>query len=96
MIGPEITAFATRICAEIRQRFPKIPIGVQILAGGNNEAIAVAKATDLNFIRAESYVFSAVADEGLLDACAGPLMRFRRKIDAENVLVFVDVKKKHR
>ena len=51
---------------------------------------------DLEFIRAEGFVFSHVADEGLMNACAGDLMRYRRSIGADNIMVFADVKKKHR
>lgn len=36
-----------------------------------------------------------MADEGIMNACAGDLLRFRRLIDAENILVFSDIKKKH-
>jgi hypothetical protein len=31
-----------------------------------------------------------------MDACAGNLLRFRKQIEAENILVFTDIKKKHR
>ena len=44
MLGPEITATMATICAEVRSIFPdEKPVGVQILAGGNFEALAVAK-----------------------------------------------------
>ncbi|XP_076377482.1 uncharacterized protein F13E9.13, mitochondrial isoform X2 [Megalopta genalis] len=93
---PETTAMMTRICTEIRKALPdNLPCGVQILAGCNKEAIAVAKAADFQFVRAEGYVFSHVADEGFTDACAGSLLRYRSQIDADDVLVFADVKKKH-
>ena len=50
----------------------------QILAWQNREAMAVALATSLQFIRAEGFVFSHVADEGLVTtACAGDLLRYR-------------------
>ena len=40
--------------------------------------MAVALATSLQFIRAEGFVFSHVADEGLVTtACAGDLLRYR-------------------
>ncbi|XP_039311050.1 uncharacterized protein F13E9.13, mitochondrial isoform X6 [Solenopsis invicta] len=95
-ISPEITTMMTRICTEIRKVTPQnIACGVQILAGCNKEAIAVAKAAGLQFIRAEGFVFSHVADEGFIDSNAGTLLRYRRQIDADNILVFVDVKKKH-
>ena len=31
-----------------------------------------------------------------MDACAGELLRYRRAVGAENILVFTDIKKKHR
>lgn len=60
------------------------------------EALAVAKACNFDFIRAEGFVFGHVADEGFTDANAGLVLRYRRKIQAENVLIFADIKKKHR
>lgn len=66
------------------------------MAGGNKEAIAIALAANLQFVRVEGFVFSHIADEGFIDASAGNLLRYRSKIGAENVLVLTDVKKKHR
>nr|XP_031825953.1 uncharacterized protein F13E9.13, mitochondrial isoform X1 [Nomia melanderi] len=95
-LTPETTAMMTRVCTEIKKIVPdNIPCGVQILAGCNKEAIAVAKAADFQFIRAEGFVFSHIADEGFIDACAGTLLRYRKQIDAEDILVFTDIKKKH-
>lgn len=95
-MGPEVTASMTRICTEVRKILPsKIKCGVQVLAGGNNEAIAIAQAAGLQFIRAEGFVFSHVADEGFTDSCAGGLLRYRRNVGADDVLVFSDIKKKH-
>lgn len=94
-IGPEIVASMATVAKEVRRIYPSLPIGVQILAGANKEAMAVALAADLDFIRAEGFVFSHVADEGFMDGCAGPLLRYRKMIGAEHVQVFVDIKKKH-
>lgn len=95
-LSPEIVTMMTRICSEVRKIVPQnIGCGIQILAGCNKEAIAVAKAAGLQFIRAEGFVFSHMADEGFIDANAGTLLRYRRQIDADDVLVFADVKKKH-
>ena len=66
-----------------------------MLAGGNREALAVAQAAQLQFVRAEGFVFSHVADEGWLDGCAGPLLRYRSNISAGEVRVLCDIKKKH-
>lgn len=94
-IGPEITACMTAVAAAVR-RAVEIPVGIQILGGGANEALAVAHATGLDFIRCENFVFAHTADEGVMDrAMAGPLLRFRRAIGAERVAILADIKKKH-
>jgi len=94
-VGPEIVAAMTAIGTAVRAAVT-LPIGVQILAGANCEALAVAHACGLQFIRAEGFVFAHVADEGLMaEADAGPLLRYRRMIGAENVAILTDVKKKH-
>jgi len=94
-LGPEQTATMTLVAAAVREIFPG-PMGVQILSGGNREALAVSHAVGAGFIRCENFVFSHVADEGLLaKAEAGLLLRYRRHIGAEGVAVFADIKKKH-
>lgn len=69
--------------------------GVQILAGNNIAALATALASDAEFIRAEGFVYSHIADEGFHDACAGELLRYRKYLNAENIAIFTDIKKKH-
>lgn len=94
--GAETVAAMTAIGLAVRDAAPKHPMGVQILSGGNREAIAVALAIGARWIRCENFVFSHIADEGLLvKAEAGELLRYRRAIGAERVCVLCDVKKKH-
>ena len=64
--------------------------------GANKAAIAVAHATGAHFIRAEGFAFASVADEGIMDvADAGPLLRERRRIDADAIAILADIQKKH-
>jgi membrane complex biogenesis BtpA family protein len=94
-VGPEIVASMTAIALAVR-RATQLPLGIQVLAGANKEALAVAQAADCQFIRAEGFVFAHVADEGLMpQADAGPLLRFRKAIGAENIAILADIKKKH-
>uniref|UniRef100_A0A8D9ELW2 Uncharacterized protein F13E9.13, mitochondrial n=1 Tax=Cacopsylla melanoneura TaxID=428564 RepID=A0A8D9ELW2_9HEMI len=94
--GPEITAMMSRVCTEVRKLLPStMPVGVQILAGCNKAAVATAQAAGLDFIRAEGFVFGHIADEGWVGGQAGPLLRYRTQIGADNILVFTDIKKKH-
>ncbi len=94
VVGPEIVAAMTAVGREVRREVA-LPLGVQVLAGANREAIAVALACGATFVRAEGFVFAHVADEGLIESGAGELMRYRRAVGAEQVRVFADVKKKH-
>jgi membrane complex biogenesis BtpA family protein len=93
-VGPEITSTMTHIATELRS-MTELPLGIQILAGANREALAVALAADMQFIRAEGFVFAHIADEGLMDSNAGDLLRYRKQIGAEHIHIFTDVKKKH-
>lgn len=93
-VGPEITAAMAVVGAEVR-RAVALPLGVQVLAGANTSALAVALACGASFVRVEGFVFAHVADEGLIEASAGALLRYRRAIGADSVRVFADVKKKH-
>lgn len=93
-VGPEIVASMTAICQRVKDE-TKLPCGIQILSGANQEAIAVANAAGLDFVRVEGFVFAHIADEGLMESCAGQLLRYRKMIGADNILVFTDVKKKH-
>jgi membrane complex biogenesis BtpA family protein len=92
--GPEITAAMTAIAREVK-REAGLVLGIQVLAAANREALAVALASGADFVRVEGFVFAHVADEGVIEGCAGELLRYRRTIGAERVLVFADIKKKH-
>lgn len=93
-VGPEIVAAMTAVAIEVKGECG-LPVGVQILAGANVEAMAVAHAAGLDFIRAEAYAYAHVADEGLIESSAARLLRYRKMIGATGVQVWTDVKKKH-
>ena len=94
-VGPEIVASMTAATIAIAEEVD-IPIGIQILAGANKAALAVAHATGAKFIRAEGYAFASIADEGIMDiADAGPLLRERNRIDANEIAILADIQKKH-
>jgi hypothetical protein len=93
-VGPEIVATMSLIAQAVKVE-SGLPCGIQILAGANREALAVALAADLDFVRAEGFVFGHIADEGWIDAQAGELLRYRKQIGAEAIAVCTDIKKKH-
>jgi hypothetical protein len=93
-VGPEIVAAMAVIARAVKDAV-RLPCGVQILAAANREALAVALAAGLDFIRAEGFSFAHVADEGLIQSGAAELLRYRRAISAEHVQIWADIKKKH-
>jgi uncharacterized protein len=93
-VGPEIVAAMAVIGRAVKEECA-LPTGVQILAGANLDAMAVAHASGLDLIRAEGYVFAHIADEGWIESSAAELLRYRKQIGADNIEVWADVKKKH-
>jgi membrane complex biogenesis BtpA family protein len=92
--GPEIVACMTVVAQAVKTEFRGVT-GIQILAAANREALAVAVAAGLNWVRVEGFAFAHVADEGFIDSNAAELLRYRKQIGAEKIEVWADVKKKH-
>jgi uncharacterized protein len=93
-VGPEISSAMAVVGYEVKEA-AGLKCGIQILAGANKEALAAALAAGLDFIRAEGFVFAHVADEGIIDGCAGELLRYRGNVGAGDLLILTDIKKKH-
>lgn len=47
--GPELTSVMTAVCLGVKRAIPHIPVGVQILAGHNKSALAVAVAASKTY-----------------------------------------------
>ncbi|MEM6910811.1 MAG: BtpA/SgcQ family protein [Verrucomicrobiota bacterium] len=92
--APEVTAGMTAVAMAVREVFDR-PLGLQILAAANQEALAVALASGMEFVRVEGFVFAHVADEGYIDSQAAALLRYRKRIGAEEIRLLTDIKKKH-
>jgi membrane complex biogenesis BtpA family protein len=93
-VEPETTASMAVIASAIKYE-TQMPLGIQILAGANMEALGAAVASALDFIRVEAFVFAHVGDEGYQESCAAALIRRRWQLKAEKVKIFADIKKKH-
>jgi membrane complex biogenesis BtpA family protein len=84
----------SRVAWEARSQFAG-PIGIQVLEAANETALEIAHEADLDFLRVEGYVFAHVGGAGLIEGCAGRILRQRKERGCEHVKVFGDVKKKH-
>lgn len=94
-VYPETTAAMAVVARAVKETVPDLPVGVQLLAGANREALGVAIAARLDFLRVEAFAYAHVADEGLLQASAGELLRLRAWLKADGLEILTDVKKKH-
>lgn len=92
--GHEISTLSAIIAYEIKRK-TNLFCGIQILAGANKAALAAAHSAGADFIRVEGFVFAHLADEGYMESSAAELLRYRKHIGAEDILIFTDIKKKH-
>ena len=92
-VGPEIVAAMAIAVDRLTTAF-SLPVGVQVLAGANCEAMGLAACAGAQFIRAEAFAYAHIADEGMMNASAAEVLRLRKRLGA-NVKVWADVQKKH-
>ncbi len=71
------------------------PIGLQLLEAANLDALNIAHRAQLDFLRVEGYVFAHIGGAGLIEGCAGHLLRRRKQLGCEHIKIFGDLKKKH-
>lgn len=90
----EAIALVTTISKEARKRFDG-PIGIQMLEQAYEESLRIALDADLDYLRIEAYVFAHIGSAGIIEGCAGKLLRLRKELNAEHIKVFADVQKKH-
>jgi hypothetical protein len=84
----------TEIAGLVRAEFSG-PIGIQLLEAANESALEIAHAAALDFLRVEGYVFAHVGGAGIIEGCAGKLLRRRKELGCAQIKIFADVKKKH-
>lgn len=93
-LGPE-TAACMAVMTDAVRRQSGLPVGVNVLANGAIQALAIAKAASASFVRVNQWSNAYVANEGLMDGPAGEAMRYRAWLRAKAVRVFADVHVKH-
>ena len=93
-VPPETVASLTRCSHEIRTAFPALPIGVNALRNDALSALAIAEATDCDFIRVNILCGAAVTDQGLIEGKAAELARLRSHLESD-VMVWADLNVKH-
>ena len=93
-IGPETVACMAVITDAVR-RASHLPTGVNVLANGAIQALAVAKAAGAAFIRVNQWANAYIANEGFIEGPAGDAARYRAWLHGRAIRIFADVHVKH-
>lgn len=93
-LGPETAAHLSIITDRVRNAF-NVPLGINVLANGATQALAVAKAGGARFIRVNQWANAYVANEGIIEGAAAKALRYRASLKADDIMVFADTHVKH-
>ena len=93
-LGPETAACMAVMTAAVKAVVP-LPVGVNVLANGAIQAMAVAVAAGAAFIRVNQWANAYVANEGFIEGPAAEATRYRARLGGRAVRVFADVHVKH-
>jgi uncharacterized protein len=93
-LGPETAACMAVMTRAVRQA-AGLPVGVNVLANGAIQALAVAKAAGAAFVRVNQWANAYVANEGIIEGPAGEAARYRAWLHARGIRIFADVHVKH-
>ncbi|MCX6740654.1 MAG: BtpA/SgcQ family protein [Candidatus Parcubacteria bacterium] len=84
----------TKLCLEARG-LTKKPLGLCVLWNDYEAALSIAKLANFQFIRTPVFVDKVQTDYGIFSAKAKEAIAFRKKIKAEDIMIFADVQVKH-
>ncbi len=94
-VPPQVVAAMTRVATELRRRYERIPLGVNVLRNDGRAALAIASAVGASFIRVNVLCGARVTDQGLVQGIAHKLLRDRLTLDAGQIRILADVDVKH-
>ncbi len=72
----------------------EMPVGVNALRNDAQSALAIATATEADFIRVNVHMDAVVSDQGIIEGTAHETLRLRANLKSD-VLIFADVGVKH-
>ena len=84
----------TDLCIKARKLTQK-PLGLCVLWNDYETALSIAKIANFNFIRIPVFIDRVKTHYGIFDGKFKEVIKFRKKINADNILIFADVQVKH-
>ncbi len=92
-VDPAVVSAMT-LTVQRLQNLVTLPIGINVLRNDARSAMAIAMATEAQFIRVNVLTGVMATDQGLIEGNAHELLRYRRELGCD-VKIFADVLVKH-
>jgi membrane complex biogenesis BtpA family protein len=93
-VAPHTVASMAIISHQIRQRFPKTPIGLNVLRNDAESGLAIATVVRANFIRINVHTGGMLTDQGIIQGHAHETLRYRSQLKSD-VRILADIAVKH-
>lgn len=93
-VPPETIAAMTRIGAALRNSWPDLPLGVNVLRNDALAALGIAAALEASFVRVNVLAGAMVTDQGVIEGRAAEVLRRRRELGLD-VGLLADLRVKH-
>lgn len=81
--------------ATVRNAFPDLRVGVNVLRNDVESALGIAVAVGAGFVRVNVHTGAALTDQGTIQGQAWHTLRRRRELGADEVAILADVRVKH-
>ncbi len=93
-VPAETIAAMSVIAAAVRES-TRAQIGINVLRNDARAALAIAAATQANFIRVNVLAGVVATDQGMIEGTAAELIRERIRLNAQSISILADVHVKH-
>jgi membrane complex biogenesis BtpA family protein len=93
-VPPETVAAMTRLATCVAAE-TALPLGINVLRNDALAALAIAQVSGARFLRVNVLSGATVTDQGVIEGQAAELLRRRRLLGAEAILILADVLVKH-
>ncbi|MHB8276292.1 MAG: BtpA/SgcQ family protein [Candidatus Humimicrobiaceae bacterium] len=93
-ISYETISVMTAAAIKIKENI-NTPIGINCHLNASLAALAIAKAVDAKWIRVFEFVNTYISQSGIVEAIGPLLMRYKKTINAEEIVLLCDVNVKH-
>ena len=88
---PKETIASLSAIAGLLSSRASVPLGINVLYNDFLAEIAIARAVNASFIRAEVFVDTSLSETGIIQPSSSYLVRKRAEICADNVAIFADI-----